>query len=152
MALSICLGAAILEILCAGTSVRQYLRQLKWPRYSPPLWGWYLIAFFYYAVLFFCAYRILGLPSTAPLRSVTLVLLLSLAILNAVWNLLFFRARNLAATFAFSLFYSAIVVFFLFCLSRSDALAATVLGFYAAYLVYANVWGYRLWRLNDPSQ
>jgi hypothetical protein len=59
-----------------------------------------------------------------------------------------FRAKNLVATFALSLGYSAIVATCCYCLSRFDRFAAAATGLYGAYLVYANVWGYRVWRLN----
>src|SRR3982750_1450504 len=98
-ALTICFLGALLEGLCAGSGVKKYLAQLKWPSFSPPLWGWYAIAVVYYAIVFVCAYRILEPPPTIPFRNAALTLLLIVAVLNAVWNVLFFRAKNLKATF-----------------------------------------------------
>ena len=144
----ICVAGALFEGICAGTGVKEYLRSLKWPSYSPPLWAWYAIAAVYYAVVFVCADRILERPATLPFRNIAFTLLLSVVVLNAVWNLLFFRAKNLGATFVFSLCYSVVVVACWYFLSRFDRVAATAVGFYGLYLIYANVWGYRLWRLN----
>jgi hypothetical protein len=45
--------------------------------------------------------------------------------------------------------YSVIVIGCWYCLSQFDHLAALVLGVYVIYLVYAHVWGYKLWRLNN---
>jgi benzodiazapine receptor len=148
-ALGICVVAVLLEGLCAGTGVKEYLSQLKWPSYSPPPWAWYAIAVVYYAVVFVCAYRILEHPTTTPFRNAAWTLLLVVALLNALWNVLFFQAKNLGATFIFSLAYSVVVIGCLYCLSRVDHLAAFALGLYAVYLLYANVWGYRVWRLNS---
>jgi len=64
----------------------------------------------------------------------------------------FFRAKNLQATFVFSMGYSVIVIGCWYCLSRFDHLAAFVFGFYLIYLIYANVLGYRLWRLNSGAR
>jgi tryptophan-rich sensory protein len=147
-ALMICVIGALLEGICAGTGVKEYLRNLKWPSYSPPLWAWCAIAAVYYAIVFVCAYRILQRPATLPFRNIAFTLLLSVVVLNAVWNVLFFRAKNLGATFVFSLGYSVVVVAGWYCLNRFDRVAAAAIGFYGLYLIYANVWSYRLWRLN----
>ncbi len=151
IALSVCVVAALLEGVCAGTGVKAHMRNLKWPAYSPPLWGWYAIAVSYYAIIFSCAYRVLQHSSTTPFRNAALALLLSTVVLNALWNLLFFRAKNLAATFALSLCYSVVVVACWYCLSRFDRFAAAAIGLYGGYLFYANLWGYRVWRLNSGA-
>jgi tryptophan-rich sensory protein len=124
------------------------MQNLKMPPYSPPLWAWYVIAVSYYAIVFICVYRVLLHPSTTPFRNAALALLLSTVVLNAIGNLLFFRAKNLTATFALSLGYSLIVMTCWYFLSRFDRVAAAAIGLYGAYLAYANVWGYRIWRLN----
>jgi len=151
-ALAVCFAGALLEGLCAGSGVKKYLGELKWPSFSPPLWAWYIIGVVYYVVVFVCAYRVLRHPAPAPFRSAALTLLLVIVALNAFWNVLFFRAKNLRATFVFSMCYSVIVIGCWYCLSQFDHLAAFVFGFYVIYLVYANVLGYRLWRLNGGAR
>ena len=151
-ALAICFFGALLEGLCAGLGVKKYLAQLKWPSFSPPLWAWYAIAVVYYAIVFVCAYQILEYPTTTPFRNAALTLLFTVVVLNAVWNVLFFRAKNLKATFLFSLIYSIVGVACWYCLLQFDSLAASVLGLYTVYLLYANVWGYRVWRLNSRTR
>jgi tryptophan-rich sensory protein len=91
-ALAVCLARALLEGLCAGSGVKKYLGELKWPSFSPPLWAWYTVGVVYYLVVFVCAYRILQCP-TLPFRNATLTLLLVIVALNAFWNVLFFRAK-----------------------------------------------------------
>jgi tryptophan-rich sensory protein len=150
-ALAVCFVGALLEGLCAGSGVKKYLGELKWPSFSPPLWAWYIIGVVYYVVVFVCVYRALQHPATLPFRNPALTLLLLIVALNAFWNVLFFRAKDLRATFVFSLCYSVIVMACWYCLSRLDDLAAVVLGFYAIYLVYANVWAYRLWRKRQSA-
>ncbi|MEP6686645.1 MAG: tryptophan-rich sensory protein [Verrucomicrobiota bacterium] len=147
----ICLAAAALEGICAGTGIKDYFRRLKWPSYSPPLLAWYAIAAGYYAILFICAYRILVRSTTLPFRNIAFALLLCVVFLNAIWNLLFFRAKNLAATFVLSVCYSVVVVALWYCLSQFDCIAAAAIGVYGLYLIYANIWSYRLWRSNVGS-
>ena len=150
-ALAVCIVGALLEGLCAGSGVKKYLGELRWPSFSPPLWAWYTIGVVYYVVVFICAYRVLRRPATEPFRNAALTLLVGVVVLNAVWNVLFFRAKNLKATFVFSLIYSIVVIACWYCLFQFDHLAAFVFGFYVIYLVYANVWGYRVWRLNSSA-
>jgi len=152
IALVLCFTGALLEGLCAGSGVKKHLAQLKWPSFSPPLWAWYAIAVVYYVIVFVCAYRILEYPTTTPFRNAALALLFTVVVLNAVWNVLFFRAKNLRATFLFSLSYSIVVITCWYCLLQFDSLAASVLGPYTVYLLYANIWGYRAWRLNSRTR
>ena len=150
-ALLICVLGVLLEGICAGTGFKEYLRALKWPSYSPPFWAWYLIGAVYYGVVFTCAFRILERPATLPFRNIAFTLLLLIVVLNAVWNLLFFRANNLAAAFVLSICYSVVVFACWYCLTQVDAVAAAAIGFYGVYLVCANIWGYRVWRLNRTA-
>jgi tryptophan-rich sensory protein len=152
MALVICVSAAALEGICAGTGIRDSFRRLKWPSYSLPLGLWYAIGAAYYAALFICLYRVLQQPATLPFRTAALILLISIGLLNAVWNVLFFRKKNLGAAFVFSLCYSFVVTAGYYYLSRLDRVAAILIGAYGVYLVYANIWGYRVWRLNRDSR
>jgi tryptophan-rich sensory protein len=144
----ICVLGILLEGICAGTRFKEYLQSLKWPSYSPRFWAWYLIAILYYAVVFTFAVRILSQPATLPFQNVGFTLLLLIVVLNAVWNLLFFRANNLAAAFVLSICYSVVVFACWYYLIQVDAVAAVAIGFYGVYLVFASVWGYRVWRLN----
>ena len=73
--------------------------------------------------------------------------------INALWNYFFFRTRNLFHAYLLGLLYSAIAVsLFLLLLLRLDRLAAWCLLPYLLYLFcYANLWGYRIWKLNPPD-
>ena len=149
IALTICVAGVLLEMFCAGPGVKQRLEELKWPSFSPPLWAWYTIGAAYYIVVFVCSYRILQHPATLAFRNAALTFLMLVVVLNAVWNGLFFRAKSLKATFFFSLGYSSIAIACWYCLLRSDNIAAFVFGLYVVYLLYANVWGHRLWQVNS---
>ena len=142
----ICVLGISLEGVCAGTRFKEYLQSLKWPSYSPPFWAWYLIAAFYYAVVFTCAVRIL--VQSAPFRNVAFTLLLLIVVLNAAWNLLFFRSNTLAAAFVLSICYSVVVFTCWYYVIQVDAIAGAAIGFYGVYLILASVWSYRVWRLN----
>jgi len=146
VALIVCLLAALFEAICAGTGVRQRMASLRSPSYSIPFERWIAIGAIYYAICFIILIRLLLLQPPRPVLA--FALLASVMILNALWNLFFFRARDLQQAFFLGIAYSAIAVALLIVLFKREAVAAICLAPYVAYLLYANVWGYRVWQLN----
>ncbi len=149
--LAICLLGAVVEGLFAGSGIRQRLRDLRLPSSAVPFWGWMAIGVVYYLICFTILYRLFPLPPTAA-RNAAFTLLGAMMIINALWNYFFFRTRNLLHAYLLGLPYSAIAVsLFLMLLLRVDALAAWCLFPYLIYLCYANLWGYRVWKLNTAA-
>jgi len=144
--LGICVGAAAIEGLCAGTGVKAFFAALRAPKYSAPLRVWYAIGVGYYLTFGFIVYRLLALQAFGALA-----LVVTMMLSNALWNLLFFRAKNLHLAFlvgsAAPLLDGPLFVWLLFL----DALAALALLPYLAYRAYAVWWGYALWRANPTS-
>jgi tryptophan-rich sensory protein len=149
---ALCVIGALLEAFFAGKGVRARLEQLRLPPYAVPFWAWMIIGGAYYAICFVVAYRVLLAPASR-LRSVALTLLVLVMFINALWNYFFFRSRNLSHAFLLGLPYSGCAVaLFLLLLLRIDRTAAACLAPYLIYLLYANIWGYRVWKLNEPDQ
>jgi translocator protein len=147
----ICVAAAILEGALAGTGARQRLAQLRMPPYSPPFALWLVIGFLFYAMCFVILRHVLstGLVSSSQVFALVLTVVLLLA--NAFWTVLFFRWRDLRASFIAFVPYALLVAALLILLARTDPLGAILLSFYCIYLIYATRWGYHLWRLNTPN-
>ena len=146
--LAICCIGAVLEGLFAGRGIKQRLAELRLPRYAVPFWGWIIIGGLYYVICFAILYRLFGLPPIAP-RNIAFALLGGIMFMNALWNYFFFRARNLFHAYVLGLSYTAFALaLFLLLLLRVDPTAAWCLFPYIVYLTYANVWGYRVWKLN----
>ena len=148
ISLGICLVAAVLEGLCAGKGVKEYFGKLKFPRYSAPLWVWYIIGGVYYLVFFFVIYRILRHNTDHVLTQATLVFILFMMVLNALWNYVFFRAQNLFVSFIVASLFPLLDVFLLILLIELDKLAAWALVPYLIYRVYGVWWGYGFWKAN----
>ena len=147
IAIALCAGSAVLEGACAGTDVKKMFASLRAPKYSAPLPVWYAIGALYYAVFGFAAYRVLLLPPST-LRTTTLALIVSMMVVNGLWNLLFFRVRNLYAAFVTGSAAPLLDVPLMLLLWRADRMAAFVLIPYLVYRVYAMWWGYALWKEN----
>jgi tryptophan-rich sensory protein len=147
----ICVTAAILEGALAGEGARQRLAQLRMPPYSPPFALWLVIGFLFYAMCFVILRHVLSIGFVAPSQVFALVLTIVLLLANALWNVLFFRWRNLRASFIAFVPYAILVAALVIVLAETYPLGAILLSFYCIYLIYATRWGYHLWRLNTPN-
>jgi translocator protein len=147
----ICVGAAVLEGVCAGKNVKAYFAKLRWPRYSAPVWVWYIIGVVYYAIFFYVIFRLVGLKQGSTLQSVTLMLIIFMMIANALWNYVFFRAQNLYAAFIGSSLAPVFDLTLFICLINLDKRAAWALVPYLIYRLYAVWWGYGLWKMNRAA-
>jgi tryptophan-rich sensory protein len=146
--LAICAVGAALEGLFAGRGVKQRLANLRQPSFAIPFWGWMIIGGFYYLVCFAVLYRLFLLPP-APARTAAFALLGTMMFINALWNYFFFRMRNLFHAYLLGVPYNAIAFsLFLLLLLRLDRVTAWCFLPYIIYLFYANIWGYRIWKLN----
>jgi tryptophan-rich sensory protein len=146
-----CAVSIALEALLAGRGIKARFAELRLPRYAPPLWLWVFIGLFYYVMCFAVIYRLLSLSDAGPLRPWALLPLGSIMLINALWNYLFFRTRNLFHAFVIGLPYTLIALPLFPLLLRLDRVAASCVLPYLFYLIYANVLGYRLWKLNPPA-
>ena len=152
ISLAVCILAAGLEGLCAGKNVKSYFAELRWPAYSAPLWVWYGIGGVYYLIFGFVIYRILRLDSDSPLKPAVLGLILFMMVANALWNYVFFRAKNLYLAFIGSSLVPVLDVALFVCLLQLEKVAAWALVPYLLYRIYGVWWGYGLWKLNrDPG-
>lgn len=151
ISLGVCVIAAALEGVCAGKNVKSYFAKLRFPRYSAPLWIWYIIGVLYYATFFFITYRLLRLDSNSGLKLVALALIFFMMAINALWNYIFFRAQNLHLSFIVANLFPLMDIALFICLLQLDRLAAWSLVPYLLYRIYALWWGYGLWKINGRA-
>ena len=150
LAIIICIAAATLEGALAGGGVRQRLAELRMPPYSPPFALWLVIGVAYYAICFIVLRHLLASSFTPPV--VGALALLTLVLLgNALWSVLFFRLRDLRASFVAFVPYVLLIAALVALLGFTYPLGAALFLCYCVYLGYATWWGYRLWLLNTPK-
>lgn len=150
--LGICIVGAILEGLTAGNNVKAFFAKLRFPAYSPPLWAWYIIGILYYLICFTILYRLFRYNGDTPLWKAAFTLVLIVIATNALWNYIFFRARNLFGAFLLGFPYTLVAIGLFVCLIQFDKLAAWAFLPYLIYLIYAAWWSYGLLKLNRPSE
>jgi len=147
-ALLICAGAAILEGSVAGRGVRARFRELRLPSYSPSLAVWFVIGGVYYLISYAILYRLLasGLPTNR--HQAAFIIVLILMAVNAGWGFLFFRRKDLRASFLAFFPYGLLALVLTSVLATVDSTSALLLVPYLGYLSYSTWWAYRLWMLN----
>ena len=150
LAIIICIAGAALEGLLAGGGVRQRLAQLRMPPYSPPFALWLLIGAAYYGICLIVLRHLLAGPFT-PSVVAALALLTLVLLSNALWSVLFFRWRDLRASFVAFIPYALVIAALVALLSWNYPVGSALFLCYCVYLVYATWWGYRLWLLNPPK-
>jgi len=151
VSLGICILAATSEGMLGGKRPLQVLATLRLPRFTPPRWAWIVIGLFYYAICFMVLTRLLEMNGPRSGQYSATVLMIVLLGLNALFNYLLFRLRNLPAALLFYIPYDLVAVALQICLFRLDSRAGCIFVPYVVYLVFANAWGYQLWRLNQAK-
>ncbi len=111
-----------------------------------------VIGLAYYAVCGIVLYRLLHTDRWTSGRVLSLGLILLLLLLNASWNLFFFRRRDLRRSFLINIPYSSVALGLAITLFRVDPVAGWIFVPYLVYVIYAVWFGYRVWQLNaSPS-
>ena len=149
--LGACALSIALEAIFAGGGITKRLAELRVPRYAPPFWGWIVIGALYYIICFVALYRLFGMRAAGDLRLWALSALGGIMFTNALWNYFFFRTRNLFHAFLIGLPYTVLAVALFVILLDLDRLAAWLFLPYLPYLCYANLFGYRVWKLNPRA-
>jgi len=126
-----------------------FLKSLRQPRFAPKLWIWSLIGLAYYAACFFAMYRLLSLRPAH--WSLALALILVVLTANAAWNYVFFRLRDLRASFWFLMPYAVVVATLIAVLAGADFYSAIAFAGYGGYLMYAAWFSYQTWKLNSAG-
>ena len=146
-AVAVCLAAAALEGVLAGRGVRRRLTELRQPRYSPPFAVWVAIGVGYYVIAAVVLARALDAPPSG-LRWIVLSLISALLLMNALWNLAFFRLKHLTVAAIIAVAYAPVAVSLMALLAGADPVSAWVFLPYVVYLGYAAWWILSLRRLN----
>jgi tryptophan-rich sensory protein len=146
-AIAICIVAAALEGLFAGRGVKRRLAQLRQPPHSPPFAVWVGIGLCYYVICFIVLSRLIN-STPSPLWWAAFALVVALLIGNAVWNLVFFRLKNVEASAIVLEAYVAVALMVAILLILVDPVSGWVFLPYLVYLAYATWWLLSLRRLN----
>ncbi|HSC08546.1 MAG TPA: TspO/MBR family protein [Steroidobacteraceae bacterium] len=144
---ALCFGAAALGGLVTAESVTTWYPTLNKPAFNPPDWvfgpAWTLL----YLMIAVAGWRAWRASRTVGVRPAMALYAVQLA-LNVAWSFLFFGARSIGFALAEIVLLLTVIVINLVMFWRVDRLAGWLLVPYAAWVSFASILNFALWRLN----
>jgi tryptophan-rich sensory protein len=144
---AVCFGAAALGALVTARSVTTWYPTLNKPAFNPPDWvfgpAWTLL----YLMIALAGWRVwrAGRPAGARPKMTWYSVQL---ILNVAWSCIFFGARSIGLALVEIVLLLTVIVINVVVFWRVDRLAGWLLVPYAAWVSFASVLNFALWRLN----
>jgi len=131
-----------------ASSVATWYPTLAKPGFNPPSWvfapAWTIL----YVLMAYAGWRILRLPSGTPGRAFALTLFFLQLALNAAWSWMFFGLQNPAAGLVNIIPQFLLIVATLAAFSRLDVAARLCMVPLAAWVAFASLLNFEIWRLN----
>lgn len=145
--LAVCLAVAAAGGAITSTSVETWYPTLQKPAFNPPAWVFGPVWTTLYLMIGVAGWRVWRLRGFAGARAAMVVYALQLA-LNFGWSLIFFGQRMIGVAFLELLLLLGVILVNLALFWRIDRLAGGLLAPYAAWVGFAGVLNFSIWRLN----
>lgn len=129
-------------------SLANWYANLAKPDFNPPNWIFGPMWTLLYALMAYSSWRIWNLPSDQPRRSTALVVFYAQLALNALWSWMFFGLNNPLAGLLDIIPQWLLILVTIGIFRRLDARAAYCLVPVAAWVAFAIVLNFEIWRLN----
>lgn len=145
---ALCLAVAAAGGAVTATSVKTWYVTLAKPPFNPPDWVFGPVWTTLYLMMAVAAWRVWRLreaPGARPALGAWAVQLT----LNLCWSFVFFGARAIGAAFAEILVLLVAILATGWLFWRVERLAGALLVPYAAWVAFASVLNFTLWRLNS---
>jgi translocator protein len=140
-------GALVLGQIATFPNLPWYAGLAK-PSFNPPNWLFGPVWTTLYALMAFAAWRVMRLRAEEPGRSLALSLFFIQLALNAAWSWMFFWAHNPALGLLNIIPQLLFVVAAAVALYRIDRLAGACLVPLVAWVAFAAILNFSIWRLN----
>jgi len=144
---AICLGISATGGWVTSGSVDTWYPALQKPSFNPPGWVFAPVWTLLYLMIAFAGWRAWRSCAPSALRTAMLVYAAQLA-LNLAWSFVFFGGQMIGAALAVILLLLAAIFVNAALFWRADRLAGSLLLPYAAWVGFAAVLNFALWKLN----
>lgn len=150
-------AVAILPIVAASLlgqwatypNLANWYAGLTKPVFNPPNWIFAPVWTTLYILMAWSVWRILKLPAAASGRDTALVFFFLQLALNAAWSWLFFGLNNPLAGLLNIVLQWIVILITIALFWRLDGIAAVCLVPLAAWVAFATLLNFEIWRLND---
>lgn len=147
IAVSLVFFDSLLGQLATIPNLEPWYAELQKPGFTPPNWLFGPVWTLLYALMALAFWRILIAPPCRP-RSIALGLFVAQLALNAIWTFAFFAAQSPLLGLIDIVPQLALVIATALAFSRLDRLAGLCLIPLAAWVGYASLLNFYIWRLN----
>ncbi len=141
-------AASLLGQLATVPNLVPWYQGLAKPGFNPPDWVFAPVWTALYALMAFAAWRLLGLPRGTPGRAAALGYFFLQLALNAAWPWLFFALKSPLAALVEIVPQLLAILLAIDRFRRLDRIAAACLVPLAAWVAFAGVLTFAIWRLN----
>jgi benzodiazapine receptor len=141
-------GASIIGQIATYPNLAPWYSALNKPTFNPPDWVFAPVWTALYALMALAVWRILRLPRSTRGRSAALVFFFVQLALNAAWSWMFFGARNPLLGLINIVPQFVVILVTIVAFHRLDRPAAWCLAPLAAWVAFASVLNFAIWRLN----
>jgi tryptophan-rich sensory protein len=143
----LCLGISALGGWVTSSSVDTWYQTLQKPPFNPPDWLFAPVWTLLYLTIALSGWRVWRSRVQAGRRAAMTAYAAQLA-LNLAWSLVFFGGRLIGFALVVILLLLATIITNAALFARTDRLAAWLLAPYAAWVAFAALLNFALWRLN----
>lgn len=142
------IAASLLGQLATYPNLATWYAGLVKPSFNPPDWIFAPVWTILYILMAYAVWRILKMPASGPARRTALTFFFLQLALNALWSWLFFGLNNPLAGLLNIVPQFLIIIATIMSFSRLDRGAALCLVPLAAWVAFASVLNFAIWRLN----
>ena len=140
-------AASVTGQLATYPNLAPWYASLEKPGFNPPNWIFAPVWTTLFVLMAFALWRILRLPASQPRRAALILFFIQLA-LNAAWSWMFFGAHSPALGLVNIVPQLAVIAMTIVAFHRLDRLAAWCLVPLAAWVTFATLLNFSIWRLN----
>jgi translocator protein len=134
--------------LLVGDSLGGWYDTLEKPWFLVPLWFFYIVGGLYYVLFATISYRVLVGVEDRGGRILCLSLVLSVMLLNELWNYVFFGLESTLLGFLGLVVFLAPLSALLLALREYERTSAKILVPYYLWVLYDLAWTFELWKMN----
>lgn len=148
IAVAVVVAASLIGNAATMPAIPTWYAGLTKPSFNPPNWVFGPVWTALYAMMAYAFYRVLRAPEATPGRGAALVAFVVQIVLNALWSVAFFGMKSPALGLLVIAALWLAIVATIIAFRRVDALAAWLLAPYLAWVSFAAVLNFAVWRLN----
>ena len=148
IAVALVVAASLIGNAATMPAIPTWYAGLTKPSVNPPNWVFGPVWTALYAMVAYALYRMLRAPEATPGRGAALVAFVVQIALNALWSVAFFGMKSPALGLLVIAALWLAIVATIIAFRRVDALAAWLLAPYLAWVSFAAVLNFAVWRLN----